>query len=94
VSNLQDLLCGTAGRSDTSAKLERLSNGVPYNVAVATVDSYDNVGTLSRVACAAPVAAVSEQTAQACCFAPGRPSLPLLPMIGISLCLVRRRRPG
>jgi hypothetical protein len=92
VSNLQDLRCGSASRAATSATIKGLTDGLPYNVAVATIDSYDNVSVLSPVACAAPAAAVSEQTAKACSFAASRPSFPLLPMLGVGLCLVRRRR--
>jgi hypothetical protein len=79
-----------------------LTNNLPYSVAVAAVDSYDNIGVLSPVACAAPLATVpgeanadSEQTSRACSFALGHPSFPLLPSIALGLCLLRcRRRPS
>jgi len=100
--DIQDLLCGTTSRQATSGQVQGLSNGVSYNLAVAAVDSYDNVGVLSPVACQAPAASpstetaspsdVMPQTAKACSLGPGRPSLPLVPIIGISLCLLRRRR--
>jgi hypothetical protein len=97
--NIQDLLCGTVGKADTEGQIGGLTNNLPYNVAVATVDTYDNVSTLSQVACAAPLATVpgqtdsgSEQTSRACSFALGRPSFPLLPSVALGLCLLRRRR--
>jgi hypothetical protein len=98
--DIQDLLCGGAGKADTRGKLDGLTNDVPYNVAVATTDSYDNVGVLSSVACEAPRATVpgqaesgAEQTSKACSFSVSHPSFPLLPSIALGLCLLRRRRP-
>jgi hypothetical protein len=44
----------TAGKTDTSATVTGLANGGTYAVAVATRDSYDNVGPLSAPACASP----------------------------------------
>jgi hypothetical protein len=97
--DLQDLLCGTTGKADTEGQIGGLTNNVPYNVAVAAIDIYDNVSVLSPVACEAPRATVpghtesgQEQTSKACSFALGRPSFPLLPSVALGLCLLRRRR--
>lgn len=97
--DIQDLLCGNAGKADASGQIEGLTNNLPYNVAVAATDVYDNVSVLSPVACAAPLATVpgqaessSEQTSKACSFAPSRPSFPFLPCIALGLCLLRRRQ--
>ena len=97
--DIQDLLCGTAGKADTEGQIGGLTNNLPYNVAVAAIDTYDNVSTLSQIACAAPLATVpgqtdsgGEQTSKACSFALGRPSFPLLPSVALGLCLLRRRR--
>jgi hypothetical protein len=43
-----------AGKVDTSTTVSNVSNGSSYAVAVATVDSYDNVGPLSNPACVTP----------------------------------------
>ena len=94
---IQDLLCGTADRADTVGQIAGLTNNLSYNVAVAATDTYENVGVLSPVACAAPLATVpgagNEQTSKACSFALGRPSFPFLPSMALGLCLLRRRRP-
>lgn len=94
---IQDLRCGTAGKADTAGQIAGLTNNLSYNVAVAAIDTYENVGVLSPVACAAPLATVpgagNEQTSKACSFALGRPSFPFLPSIALGLCLLRRRRP-
>jgi hypothetical protein len=47
-------LCGTGGVSSTQVNLLNLRDGVYYNVAVAAVDAYGNVGPLSNVACGEP----------------------------------------
>jgi hypothetical protein len=98
--DIQDLLCGSADRTATRGTIDGLTNNQPYDVAVAAIDSYDNVSVLSSVACAPPLAVVpgqaepgSEQTSTACSFAPGHPSFPLLPSVALGLCLLRRRRP-
>lgn len=96
--DIQDLLCGNAGKADSEGQIGGLTNNLPYNVAVAATDTYDNISVLSPIACAAPLASApgksdSEQTSKACSFALGRPSFPLLPSIALGLCLLRRRRP-
>jgi hypothetical protein len=47
-----------AGKTDTNANVTGLSNGATYAVAVATVDSYDNVGPLSNPVCVSPAPVV------------------------------------
>lgn len=44
----------TAGKADTQTTVTSLANGTSYTVAVATLDSYDNVGPLSTPVCAEP----------------------------------------
>lgn len=44
----------TPGKTDTQATITNLTNATSYTVAVATVDSYDNVGPLSTPVCASP----------------------------------------
>ena len=44
----------TAGKTDTHATIANLTNGTSYVVAVAALDSFDNVGPLSAPVCATP----------------------------------------
>jgi hypothetical protein len=46
--------CGTFDITSTTLKIEGLKNDTPYNIAVATLDAYGNVGPLSNVACQTP----------------------------------------
>lgn len=67
-ASLQHLRCGNASRNTLTAVADDLVNGVSYNIAVASVDTYGNVGPLSQVACQVPQARESTLRAQACSF--------------------------
>ncbi|HEY0467623.1 MAG TPA: hypothetical protein VGC79_25660 [Polyangiaceae bacterium] len=67
-AGLQRLHCGNASRTTLTAVADGLVNGVSYNIAVASVDSYRNVGPLSEVACQVPQARPSNLRAEACTF--------------------------
>lgn len=72
--------CGTAERSVNSANIAGLTNGVLYRVAVSAVDTYGNVGPLSKIACAAPSRAAApreDRNVKACSFAPPPAQSPL-----------------
>jgi hypothetical protein len=94
--------CGTAGKSASGGNATGLVNGVAYNVAVATVDSYGNTGVLSNTACQVPqpVTGFFEAYRKAggrggggfCSFSPRREPLPLLAVVGLATYLVLRRR--
>ena len=94
--------CGTAGRTSTRGNATGLVNNVAYNVAVASTDTYLNVGNISTPVCAVPQpvtgffeayrAAGGEGGGGFCSFSRhGRPVL-LLTVFGLGLCLVLRRR--
>ena len=94
--------CGTADKTSQRGNATGLVNNVPYNVAVATTDTYRNVGVISGTACAIPqpVTGFFEAYRNAggeggggfCSFSRhGRP-LVLLTVFGLGLCLVLRRR--
>ena len=63
---LGHLLCGAAQRNSRTVVVDGLVNGVSYNIAAASVDSYGNVGPLSESACQVPQARQSNPRAQAC----------------------------
>jgi len=95
--------CGSATKTSTRANAEGLINMVPYNVSVATTDTYRNVGVVSiPPACAVPqpVTGFFEAYRDAggeggggfCSFSRhGRPVL-LVTLSGLGLLLVLRRR--
>jgi hypothetical protein len=85
-------LCGDANLSATSGTTYGLEIGVPYHVAVAAVDTFQNVGPLSNLACGIPE---SDSTSRACgCAVPGPSPRGALPVLGFMLALVglSRRR--
>src|SRR6185369_17267931 len=72
-TSLQHLRCGSAPRTTATTVADGLVNGVSYNIAAASVDTYGNIGPLSEVACEVPQAEVprareSEERARACAF--------------------------
>jgi len=68
-ATLQHLRCGSAAKGALTAVVPGLLNGVSYNIAVASVDTYGNVGLLSGVACQVPQERASRVNATACSFA-------------------------
>jgi len=95
--------CGSASKTSTHANAEGLINMVPYNVAVATTDTYRNVGVVSTPPVCAipqPVTGFFEAYRNAggaggggfCSFSLHRRPGLLLSVIGLGLCLVLRRR--
>jgi len=94
--------CGTASKTSTHANATGLINMVPYNVAVASTDTYRNVGVVSEPACAIPqpVTGFFEAYRNAggaggggfCSFSRHRRPGLLLSVMGLGLCLVLRRR--
>ncbi len=96
------LLCGNTGARANSGTAKGLLNGVPYNVAVATTDSYYNSGVLSNVVCQVPQPvtgfyqayrdAGGEGGGGFCSFSRHREPLTLLAVLGFGTYLVLRRR--
>jgi hypothetical protein len=97
-ASLEHLRCGSARVADGSGRAKGLVNGVLYNVAAATVDSFGNVGALSQLACAAAQAKPAGDTqAQACSFggtSPMRNGSALAFVVMLGSALARRRRRG
>ena len=93
---LQHLRCGGAKVKATVGIADRLVNGVPYNVAVATVDTFANVGPLSLLACEAPQATpANDRSVRACSFAGAGPaqSAPAFALlVALGAALTRRRQ--
>lgn len=92
-ASLQHLRCGSATKTALTAVAGDLTNGVSYNVAAASVDTYGNVGPLSSVACQAPQARTANSKVQACAFAgprSGASACWLTCLIAISAALSRR----
>ena len=97
-----DYLCGSAGKSSKRGNATGLVNGVAYNVAIATVDSYQNTGVLSKTVCEVPqpVTGFFEAYSDAggkggggfCSFSAHREPMPLLAILSLATCLVLRRR--
>jgi hypothetical protein len=97
-ASLQHLRCGSAPRLTLTAIADGLVNGVSYNIAVASVDTYGNIGPLSEVACQVPQARESDRQAQACTFsgtARNRSGSALLwlGVFGVFGAALSRRRP-
>ena len=94
--------CGSASVSATAGNATGLVNGVAYNVAVAATDTYQNVGTISALACNTPQpvtgfykayrAAGGQGGGGFCSFSMQRETMPLLSLIGLASCLLLRRR--
>ena len=94
--------CGTATKTATRANAAGLINNVPYNVSVATTDTYRNVGVIAEPACAKPQpvtgffeayrAAGGEGGGGFCSFSRHKQPLLLFTVLGIGLSLVLRRR--
>jgi len=95
-ASLEQLRCGSAPATELRGIADGLVNGVLYNVAAATVDTFGNVGALSLPACGAPQAKpAEEQRVQACSAAGTSPmrsgsALAFVALLGSAL--VRRRR--
>ncbi|MEO7033762.1 MAG: hypothetical protein ABI548_07760 [Polyangiaceae bacterium] len=95
-------LCGGGQHSSTKANATGLVNNVPYNVAVAAVDTYENVGPLSSLSCAVPqpisgfYKAYQDAGGTAgggfCSFSTKREPFILLAIFGLATGLVLRRR--
>ena len=91
---LKHLRCGSAPASQRRGIADGLVNGVHYNIAAATVDTFGNVGTLSYPVCAAPQAH-ADAKAKACSFAgtsPVRGGSALAFVVILGGALVRRGR--
>lgn len=94
--------CGTATKTSTRANATGLINNVPYNVSVATTDTYRNVGVIAAPACAKPQpvtgffeayrAAGGEGGGGFCSFSRHAQPVLLFTVLGIGLSLVLRRR--
>lgn len=94
--------CGRAGVSSSVGNATGLVNGVAYNVALATTDSYGNTGVLSPTDCNVPqpvtgfFEAYRKSGGQAgggfCSFSPHPEPLPLLALLSVGTCLILRRR--
>ncbi|HYQ02525.1 MAG TPA: hypothetical protein VER96_27825 [Polyangiaceae bacterium] len=67
-ASLQHLRCGFGHKDALIPVATDLINGVSYNIALASVDTYGNVGPLSPVACQVPQARGAHQTINACAF--------------------------
>jgi len=95
-------LCGSAPKSSQSANATKLVNRLPYNVAVAAFDSYDNNGPLSQVTCGVPqeVTGFFKGYRDAggrggggfCSFSRKPEPLTLVTLLGLASVLVFRRR--
>jgi len=95
--------CGTATKTSTRANATGLINNVPYNVSVATTDTYRNVGVIATPpACAKPQpvtgffeayrAAGGEGGGGFCSFSRHTRPVLLFTVLGLGLCLMLRRR--
>ena len=96
-------LCGsTASKNAQAANATNLVDGVPYNVAVAAVDTYGNTGPLSALQCQVPQPIIGffkgyqDAGGQAgggfCSFSRHREPLTLIAVLGFASYLVLRRR--
>ncbi len=94
--------CGSAGPQSKGGNATGLIDGVAYNVAVATTDSYENLGVLSTVKCAVPqpitgfFEAYTDAGGKAgggfCSFSSRREPLTWIGLLGVASCLLLRRR--
>jgi hypothetical protein len=97
-ASLQHLRCGSAIADTFRGSADGLVNGIPYNLAVATVDDFENVGPLSALSCGIPQAKPAPETsARACSFAgtgSAEAGSALGLLIAIGAALARRSRRG
>jgi len=94
--------CGSASLSATAANATGLTNGISYNVGVAAIDTYENIGKLSTLTCQVPQpvdgffkayrAAGGEGGGGFCSFSRKGGPAPLIALLGLASCLVLRRR--
>ena len=95
---LQHLRCGSASQVTLRGTADGLVNGISYNVAVASVDTFGNVGPLSPLACQVPQAKPApEASSGACSFAGTHGAEPGFALTTLGLlggALARRRRRG
>jgi len=94
--------CGSGQKTSQTANATGLINNVPYNVAVAAVDIYENVGPLSQLACEVPQPITGFYKAYRdaggtagggfCSFSTKREPLILIALFGLAFGLVLRRR--
>ena len=97
-----DYYCGSTGARSNHGNATGLINGVAYNVAVATTDSYQNTGVLSTTVCQVPqpVTGFFEAYRDAggeggggfCSFSRHREPLTLIALLGFASFWVLRRR--
>ncbi len=97
-----DSQCGRSGPQSKTGNATGLVDGVAYNVALATTDSYENIGVLSKIVCAVPqpitgfFEAYTDAGGKAgggfCSFSPRREPLPLIAVLGAAACVLLRRR--
>jgi hypothetical protein len=102
VAKLGAYYCGSAGKSASGGNATGLVNGVQYNIAVATTDSYNNIGHLSPATCGVPqpVTGFYEAYRDAggrggggfCSISRKREPYVLAALLGFAACLVLRRR--
>ena len=59
-------LCATTSGTSTSVNVLNLKNGTSYDIAVAAVDTFGNVGPLSNAACAEPSAEAGPVSSGGC----------------------------
>jgi hypothetical protein len=103
VDTLDAYRCGGAGKSANGGNATGLVDGVAYTVAVATTDSYNNVGVLSTTTCQVPQPVTGFYKAYRnaggtagggfCSISRRREPITLLALLGVaSYFVVRRRR--
>jgi hypothetical protein len=94
--------CGSGQKTSETANATSLVDGVPYNVAVAAIDIYDNVGPLSTLACQVPQPVTGFFKAYRdaggtggggfCSFSTKREPVIFLALLGLASVFVFRRR--
>jgi hypothetical protein len=94
--------CGSASATAQTANAKGLIDGVPYNVAIAAIDTYDNTGPLSSIHCQVPQPVTGFYKAYRdsggtagggfCSFSTKREPLMLLAVFGVAAGLLFRRR--
>ncbi len=95
-------LCGSGQKTSQTADARSLVNGVPYNVAVSAIDTYNNTGVLSQLQCQVPQpitgfykayrAAGGTAGGGFCSFSRMRQPLSLFVLLAVVGGLVLRRR--
>jgi hypothetical protein len=94
--------CGGGQATSQAANATNLVDGVPYNVAVAAIDSYENTGPLSTLACQVPQPITGFYKAYRdaggtagggfCSFSTKREPVIFLAVLGLASGLLFRRR--